>query len=332
MSPIEHEWDIVGRRIARDLRPVASTDELWLRIQTIWNTLPQTDIKNLFNSIPRRVAALIAARGGSGTSESEGCPLHKDLAQDALDRPVVKKTTIVRNARVQPIASSAAIQAWVTPSLGPPVSSRTIRRRLAEGHLGSRRALRVLLLTPTHQRLLSEWFHARGNWTGAEWNQVVFSDARANPDSISAVMTIVFVCGDPVVNASILPLLYSNTPLPQLTCCRHRFGRKRKNIVPLSLLTFGLAWEKKGKETGYITAARVSQDCLRTVTTLPWPPDPQIFLQSSISGIISNDELASHEFERTRGKVTANMERNVLWFHTELVCLNARSYRVVQSR
>ncbi|GFV24953.1 putative DD41D transposase [Trichonephila clavipes] len=62
MSPIEHEWDIVKRRIARDLRPVASTDELWLRIQTIWNTLPQTDIKNLFNSMPRRVAALIAAR------------------------------------------------------------------------------------------------------------------------------------------------------------------------------------------------------------------------------------------------------------------------------
>ncbi|GFU30029.1 transposable element Tcb2 transposase [Trichonephila clavipes] len=55
MSPIEHEWDIVGRRIARDLRPVASTDELWLRIQTIWNTLPQTDIKNVFNSMPRRV-------------------------------------------------------------------------------------------------------------------------------------------------------------------------------------------------------------------------------------------------------------------------------------
>ncbi|GFY16218.1 transposable element Tc1 transposase [Trichonephila clavipes] len=63
MSPIEHEWDIVGRRIARDLRPVASTDELTLRIQTIWNTLPQTDIKNLFNSMLRRVAALIAVRG-----------------------------------------------------------------------------------------------------------------------------------------------------------------------------------------------------------------------------------------------------------------------------
>ncbi|GFX97414.1 hypothetical protein TNCV_1077851 [Trichonephila clavipes] len=33
-----------------------------------------------------------------------------------------------------------------------PVSSRTIRRSLAEGHLGSRPPLRVLPLTPTHRR------------------------------------------------------------------------------------------------------------------------------------------------------------------------------------
>ncbi|GFY03246.1 transposable element Tcb1 transposase [Trichonephila clavipes] len=63
MSPIEHVWDIVGGRLDRDLRPVVSTDELWLHIQTIWNTIPQADIQNLFNSMPRRVAALIAARG-----------------------------------------------------------------------------------------------------------------------------------------------------------------------------------------------------------------------------------------------------------------------------
>ncbi|GFV28898.1 transposable element Tcb2 transposase [Trichonephila clavipes] len=83
---------------------------------------------------------------------------------------------IVRNARVQPTASSAAIQAHVAPSLGAPVSSRILRRRLAEGHLGSRCSLRVLPLTPTHQRLRLEWCHARGNWTAAEWNQVIFSD------------------------------------------------------------------------------------------------------------------------------------------------------------
>ncbi|PRD35517.1 UNVERIFIED_CONTAM: hypothetical protein NCL1_11381 [Trichonephila clavipes] len=85
---------------------------------------------------------------------------------------------IVRNARVQPSASSTAIQAQVVPSLGALVSSRTIRRCLAEGHLGSRRLLRMLPLTPTHRHLRLEWCHARGNWTAAEWNQVGFSDAR----------------------------------------------------------------------------------------------------------------------------------------------------------
>ncbi|GFS89262.1 transposable element Tcb2 transposase [Trichonephila clavipes] len=57
-----------------------------------------------------------------------------------------------------------------------PVSSRTTRRHLVEGHLGSRRPLRVLPLTPTHQRHRLEWCPARENWTTAEWNQVVFRD------------------------------------------------------------------------------------------------------------------------------------------------------------
>ncbi|GFV79503.1 transposable element Tcb2 transposase [Trichonephila clavipes] len=83
---------------------------------------------------------------------------------------------IVRNARVQPTASSAAIQAQVAPSLGAPVSSRTIRRRLSEGHLGSRRSVHVLPLTPTHRPLCLEWCRARGNWTAAEWKQFFFSD------------------------------------------------------------------------------------------------------------------------------------------------------------
>ncbi|GFV91797.1 transposable element Tcb2 transposase [Trichonephila clavipes] len=93
---------------------------------------------------------------------------------------------IVRNARVQPTASSAAIQAQIAPSLGAPVSSRTVRRRLAEEHLGSLRPLRVLPLTPTHRRLRLEWCHARGNWTAAEWNLVVFSDARAREIQIQS--------------------------------------------------------------------------------------------------------------------------------------------------
>ncbi|GFT84729.1 transposable element Tcb2 transposase [Trichonephila clavipes] len=75
---------------------------------------------------------------------------------------------IVRNARVQPTASSTAIQTLVAPSLGAPVSSPTIRRCLAEGHLGSRRPLRVLPLTPIHRRLRLEWCRVRGKRTAVE--------------------------------------------------------------------------------------------------------------------------------------------------------------------
>ncbi|GFX66987.1 HTH_Tnp_Tc3_2 domain-containing protein [Trichonephila clavipes] len=56
----------------------------------------------------------------------------------------------VRNACVQTTASSAVIQAQVVPSIRTPVSSRTIRRRIAKGHLGSPLPLRVLPLTLTH--------------------------------------------------------------------------------------------------------------------------------------------------------------------------------------
>ncbi|GFS51681.1 transposable element Tcb2 transposase [Trichonephila clavipes] len=43
MSPIEHVWDLVSRRLACDPRPEASKDELLLRIQAIWNSLLQAD-------------------------------------------------------------------------------------------------------------------------------------------------------------------------------------------------------------------------------------------------------------------------------------------------
>ncbi|GFW92484.1 transposable element Tcb2 transposase [Trichonephila clavipes] len=62
MSPIEHVGDLVGRRLVHDPRPAASKDELLRHIHVIWNSLPQADIQALFDSIPRRIEALIAAR------------------------------------------------------------------------------------------------------------------------------------------------------------------------------------------------------------------------------------------------------------------------------
>lgn len=65
MSPIEPVWDFVGWNLARETRSVADTVELWFRIETILNELPQVEIENPFDSLPRRIEALTAAYGGS---------------------------------------------------------------------------------------------------------------------------------------------------------------------------------------------------------------------------------------------------------------------------
>ncbi|GFU47943.1 hypothetical protein TNCV_4967391 [Trichonephila clavipes] len=46
-----------------------------------------------------------------------------------------RRPSLVRNARLEPTASSAAIQAHPAPSLRATASSQAIRRRLSEGHL-----------------------------------------------------------------------------------------------------------------------------------------------------------------------------------------------------
>ncbi|GFV50087.1 transposable element Tcb1 transposase [Trichonephila clavipes] len=64
MSPIEHVWDLVGRRLTHVLRPAASKDELLRRIQAIWNSFSQADIEIMFDSMTYRIAALIPGCGG----------------------------------------------------------------------------------------------------------------------------------------------------------------------------------------------------------------------------------------------------------------------------
>lgn len=64
MSPIEHVWDMVGRQLVRSGPPAATVDALWTRLQTAWQCVPQQHIQALFDSMPRRLEALIAARGG----------------------------------------------------------------------------------------------------------------------------------------------------------------------------------------------------------------------------------------------------------------------------
>ncbi|KFM75446.1 Transposable element Tcb2 transposase, partial [Stegodyphus mimosarum] len=193
---------------------------------------------------------------------------------------------IVRNARVQPTASSAAIQAQVAPSLGAPVSSRTIRRRLAEGQLLSRRPLRVLPLMPTHRRLRLEWCRARGNWTAGEWNQVVFSDeSRFNLGSDDNSVRVWRARGERLNPAFALQRHMSATagvivwgatgyntwsPLVLLrgtmTAQRYIHEILQPHVLPLMQRLPGAIFQQDNARPH---TARVSQDCLRTITTLP---------------------------------------------------------------
>ncbi|GFY29635.1 transposable element Tcb2 transposase [Trichonephila clavipes] len=73
-----------------------------------------------------------------------------------------------------PAASSAAIQAQVAPSvcLLEPYEAAWLK------DIWDRGAHYVCCppFMPNHQHLRLEWCRARGNWTAAEWNQVVVSD------------------------------------------------------------------------------------------------------------------------------------------------------------
>ncbi|GFV87593.1 transposable element Tcb2 transposase [Trichonephila clavipes] len=62
-SPVDNVLDMVGWRLTHDPLPAASKDELLLLIQAIWNSLPQANIQNLLDSLPRRIGELIETRG-----------------------------------------------------------------------------------------------------------------------------------------------------------------------------------------------------------------------------------------------------------------------------
>ena len=64
MSPIEHVWDMIGRRLIRQGPPAPTLDDLWTRLQTAWRDIPQEDIQSLSDFMPRRIERLIAAHGG----------------------------------------------------------------------------------------------------------------------------------------------------------------------------------------------------------------------------------------------------------------------------
>ena len=64
LNPIEHCWDALGRAVhQRDVQP-ANLDELEEALTEEWVALSQRYINKLVESLPRRIRAVIQARGG----------------------------------------------------------------------------------------------------------------------------------------------------------------------------------------------------------------------------------------------------------------------------
>ncbi|GFU52438.1 transposable element Tcb1 transposase [Trichonephila clavipes] len=185
-----------------------------------------------------------------------------------------------------------------------PCSSRAIRRCLAEGHLGSRRPLRVLPLTPTHRRLRLEWCRARGNWTAAELNQVVFSYVfRFNLNSDDNRVRVWRSRSERLNPA---------------------FALQRYTVPTAGVMVWAdIAYDTRSHFSTRQCSALHGKGDTRLSPHCYYPS-----LACVIPGFVSNQAYlglfgmatwAFSEFEPTRSKVTANVERNAPRHHTELV-------------
>ncbi|GFX02007.1 transposable element Tcb2 transposase [Trichonephila clavipes] len=178
-------------------------------------------------------------------SGSERCHLHEDQAQDTLDRPVnEKKGTPTTNCFIGRYPSTDA----------------------------------------------SVWSGATHEETGLERNGTRSSLAM-NPDSISVVMTIVFVCRDPpgerlnpafalqqhtaqTAGVIVWGAIAYNKRAPlvlirgTMTTPRHVHDILQQHVLSLMQWLSGAIFQQ---DNALPHTARVSQDCLHTVTNLSWP-------------------------------------------------------------
>ena len=64
MNPIEHLWDVLGRRVRAHDPPAAYLDGLFELLQQEWQAIPQETLQNLVLSMRRRCNVCLNANGG----------------------------------------------------------------------------------------------------------------------------------------------------------------------------------------------------------------------------------------------------------------------------
>lgn len=63
LNPIEHLWDHMKREL-KNRPPSKDKDELWEKIQDIWNNIPAEVCLNIVRSMPRRLEQIRKSKGG----------------------------------------------------------------------------------------------------------------------------------------------------------------------------------------------------------------------------------------------------------------------------
>ena len=64
LTPIEHMWDELDRRVRKRRNPPATLAQLRNALIDEWNNIPMRTVNALVNSIQKRIRAATAARGG----------------------------------------------------------------------------------------------------------------------------------------------------------------------------------------------------------------------------------------------------------------------------
>ena len=64
LNPIEDLWQHFKRKLGEYPEPPRGILELWGRVEKEWEATPPSVCRDLLESMPRRVAAMIAAKGG----------------------------------------------------------------------------------------------------------------------------------------------------------------------------------------------------------------------------------------------------------------------------
>ncbi|GFX23565.1 transposable element Tcb1 transposase [Trichonephila clavipes] len=64
LSLIENMWSMVAQRLIQITPPAATPDQLWQRVEAAGSAVPQEHIQSLFESMPRRMTAVISNNGG----------------------------------------------------------------------------------------------------------------------------------------------------------------------------------------------------------------------------------------------------------------------------